>query len=348
MEMEFIHRQEELEHAELERALRLSLAAEEERIRAMVSDMKLGPDEDYNMPAVTSSVTTADSKGVDAKAAAKDTPYTPVETTPVVDEQAESKPARSSPKKTASLKPVAPSAQYANLSANAALFAEVKPLKSRESKPLSLPLPSLQQDLQDKKRQTEAVVLQGARQLETQRANEVALKQQLTGGVDGEELARRSRHLQEQRDLLIAKKKAEREEKVRVEERKRKEDNPTAASPSPSSKKNNPFLDAKQQDNSNSSSGEEEELAEMRRATMRMALARRLKLDLLESEEAKMNALQESQYQALDRKLQQVEQLREDNRKREHIMQKQMERQQDQIARNIELSAAQMARQRDL
>lgn len=40
MEMEIIHRQEELEHAELERALQLSLLAEEERLRDMLNDAK--------------------------------------------------------------------------------------------------------------------------------------------------------------------------------------------------------------------------------------------------------------------------------------------------------------------
>ena len=40
MEMELIHRQEELEHAELERALNLSLTIEEERIRSLFAEAK--------------------------------------------------------------------------------------------------------------------------------------------------------------------------------------------------------------------------------------------------------------------------------------------------------------------
>jgi len=40
MEMELIHRQEELEHAELERALSLSLVIEEDRLRELISDSK--------------------------------------------------------------------------------------------------------------------------------------------------------------------------------------------------------------------------------------------------------------------------------------------------------------------
>lgn len=41
MEMELIHRQEELEHAELERALSLSLVIEEDRLRELISDSKV-------------------------------------------------------------------------------------------------------------------------------------------------------------------------------------------------------------------------------------------------------------------------------------------------------------------
>jgi hypothetical protein len=52
MEMELIHRQEELEHAELERALMLSLVAEEERLRAMMMEAKLAESEVTASPAV--------------------------------------------------------------------------------------------------------------------------------------------------------------------------------------------------------------------------------------------------------------------------------------------------------
>jgi hypothetical protein len=43
MEMELIHRQEELEHADLERALQMSLMVEEERLHDLMSS---GPDDD--------------------------------------------------------------------------------------------------------------------------------------------------------------------------------------------------------------------------------------------------------------------------------------------------------------
>jgi len=75
---------------------------------------------------------------------------------------------------------------------------------------------------------------------------------------------------------------------------------------------------------------------------MRNALARRMKMDLIEREEAKISQLQEDQFSELDQRLKQVEQLREDNRKREYMMNKQVERQQAQIARNVRLSAAEL------
>ena len=52
MEMEFLHRQEELEHLELERALTLSMAAEEERLRALTAEAKQADfDEEFNFDA---------------------------------------------------------------------------------------------------------------------------------------------------------------------------------------------------------------------------------------------------------------------------------------------------------
>ncbi len=84
------------------------------------------------------------------------------------------------------------------------------------------------------------------------------------------------------------------------------------------------------------------QVAETRRANMRNALARRMKMDLIEGEEAKISQLQEDQFSELDQRLKQVEQLREDNRKREYMLNKQVERQQAQIARNVRISAAEL------
>eukprot|EP01040_Poterioochromonas_malhamensis_P010372 gene10372-11287_t len=334
MEMELIHRQEELEHAELERALLLSLIAEEERLQAMMIDAKTGPDD------VTATADRKESNDEVADSKASEKPSAK-DTAPVTSE------AKRTPKKlpTSSSTP----------SSLPDSFADIKPLKLKSD---LKPLPSIKatssqatselvQDLLEKKKVTEQTIKKGLEQLQGQRKNEEELKQKL---LEPAEIERRERHMKEQRDLLIAKKKAERERKVQAEEERKRKLAAGETVDSDEKGSGSPKRFTSLADDSKGSAGvypSNDDIAEMRRATMRMALARRLKMDLLESEEAKRNEVQESQFAELDKKLQQVEQLREDNRKREYILSKQIERQQDQIARNIEISAVMMSRQRD-
>jgi len=191
-------------------------------------------------------------------------------------------------------------------------------------------------------------------QLQDQRRQEDAVRSQVAAqpGIDAEEVDRRARHMRQQRELLIAKKKAERDEKVRLEEeRKAKEvaaDGGAAAVLEDSRIRVEQGLNYLSPGKGGMGGDEKglgpsaDEIAEMRRATMRAALARRMKMDLIDAEDAKISQMQESQFSELDKKLKQVEQLREDNRKREFLMNKQLERQQAQIARNVRLSAAEM------
>ena len=83
---------------------------------------------------------------------------------------------------------------------------------------------------------------------------------------------------------------------------------------------------------------------------MRMALARRLKHTIAEDSAKALDDSQDGQQghngstlQHLEKIEQKVDQLREDNRKREYILNKQLERQQAQIARNVRMSAANLA-----
>ena len=227
----------------------------------------------------------------------------------------------------------------------------------RELKPLSSkPLPSISggagsmQSLNEKKKAAEEALRRGQEQLAEQRRQEEALKNKVisSGGLDAAEVERRAQHMRQQRELLIAKKKAARDEKVREEEER------TAKRMSSDQEVLAESLErverGKAQMGANAGVGKDdkasqqaaEEMAEMRRATMRSALARRMKMDLLDKEEAKISQLQEDQFSELDQRLKKVEQLREDNRKREYMMNKQMERQQAQIARNVRLSAAEL------
>jgi hypothetical protein len=346
MEMELIHRQAELEHAELERALMLSLLAEEERLRAMMIDAKSsGGDGEDGYAASDAKTTPAESKSEEKSSSAKGVSSS----TTGERERGGGNEAKKTPiKKMPSVAPLPDN------------LADIKPLKLKSE---LKPLPSIKgtggsennnemtvADLMEKKKLTEAVVKRSNEQLVGQRKNEEELRSKLNQ-MDPAEIERRERHMKEQRDLLVAKKKAEREAKVAVEEeRKRKAAAGETLSDEKESGNNNnrKKAGAAMFDSKNSGTAEaeeeEEEVAEMRRTAMRMALARRLKLDLLESEEAKRSEIQENQFTQLDKKLQQVEQLREDNRKREYILNKQLERQQEQIARNIELSAAALNR----
>jgi hypothetical protein len=237
---------------------------------------------------------------------------------------------------------------------------DIKPLRGLRNDHLR-PLPSIKgssggdmeessnnrlaQELSEKKRATEEAIRRSKEQLAGQRRNEEDLRRELNG-IDPEEVERRSRHMREQRELLLAKKKMERENKVAVEEeRRRKQED---GEPKREVDKSLLFgADTGDSKGSGGSSGNTVDVAEMRRSTMRMALARRLKTDLSNSEEAKIAQLQETQFAELDQKLQLVEQLREDSRKKEYLLNKQLERQKEQIARNVELSAAALARQRD-
>jgi hypothetical protein len=54
---------------------------------------------------------------------------------------------------------------------------------------------------------------------------------------------------------------------------------------------------------------------------MRNALARRMKIGLIESEEARISNMQKAQFSELETKLKQVEQLRLDSRLRDQAMQ---------------------------
>jgi hypothetical protein len=225
------------------------------------------------------------------------------------------------------------------------------PLRPLGSKPLpsiigSTPLPALSLSaLSEKKKQSEEALKRSQEQLAEQRRHEEALRSKVNAGADQAEIERRAQHMQQQRERLIAQKKAQREEKVRAEEDRKARKGPAATAADEAmlqdsvdrvSRGVHGASDCK------SSTEDAEADAENRRAILRNALARRMKMELMETEEAKISQLQENQFSELDQKLKQVEQLREDNRKREFMMSKQMERQQAQIARNIKMSAAEL------
>jgi len=86
-----------------------------------------------------------------------------------------------------------------------------------------------QEELDEKKRSAEEALRRNQEQLTLQRKKEEDLRKQING-IDPVEAERRAKHMREQRDMLLQKKKEERERKVKIEsERKAKADAELAA-----------------------------------------------------------------------------------------------------------------------
>lgn len=158
--------------------------------------------------------------------------------------------------------------------------------------------------------------------------------------LDVDEAQRRAQHMQRQRELLLEKKKAERDEMVRLEAEAKLKRDAKGGDKSEGEAPSAATLAAMSAAASNGDAKMTASEEEARRNALRQALARRLKMDVTADQEAKAAAQQEAQFAALDKRLQQVEALREENRRKEIAMQRAVERQKEQIARNIELSAA--------
>lgn len=353
MEMELIHRQEELEHAELERALNISLTIEEERIRALLAEAKECASDllSLSLEESTPPADRSDRKQADPSEEKTSQPLNnnnnnltnreDDKLSKPVDDNSESKSSSSSrrPKET---KPVVSSST---------VLADLKPLKLRgEMKPLpsisALPaIGKLSDDLEDKKRSAEEAIRRNQEQLQQQRKQEEAIRKQISG-IDPEEAERRAKHLSQQRDLLIQKKKQERDVKVRQEEERKAKSRSDSSQVSEAVQK---IQTDKDKERDQDSKGREEELAEIRRTTMRLALARRMKSNISDGlkQDEENNYNNNNSFLELEKMEQTMEQLREDNRKRDYILTKQLEKQQAQIARNIRQSAAELSKQND-
>lgn len=323
LELEMIHKQEELEQLELEQALSMSLAAEQERLRRARIDVKNTPDDEE-----------AEEQGQGHQSESKSS-HSGSSTDS--SKQFESKQFESKQHATkAKLRP------SENLSGEQHTYADPKPLKlgggfgspmkalpsiSKAQKQESLT--EMSKSYNEKKKKAEIAFSKNSQQL-----NEKKLQQEeLTKGVTlaEEEAQKRAEYMREQRDKLVAAKKKEREAKVQAENQRLgrslevesdKEDSKVSDSA--------PVKSAKQQ--------EQEE----QRAAMRAALARRMKQSLVESEEARLCEQYDSQYSALDSKLLEVERLRTENQMRENMLSENLRRQQAAIARNVQRSAAQL------
>ena len=186
-------------------------------------------------------------------------------------------------------------------------FAPPKPLQGRHLGFNTLTaLPSITSGadaLENKKREAEDEIRQGQDQLSEQRKQEDVLRK-LLGHANQEEAEERRKHMAEQRDKILSLKKEERRKKVVAEDELQVKsiDPPRGVL----RLKTQDEEKSSAQDNNIGSKKNADSMDEKKRSAMRLALARRMKLDLIEGEENKLALLQENQFADLDRKLQQV------------------------------------------
>ena len=187
--------------------------------------------------------------------------------------------------------------------------------------------------MREKRRIAEAAYHRNQEILRERRKQEREIQHQ--AGVTPEDVQRREQQLKEQRDRIIAKKNKERKQRLGEKHKQAKQDTQlltqdTAAGQS---------ICSKQVSDERPPSDLEE-----RRSMMRLALTRRMKKELLESEEERLRKLQSEQFTELDHKLRLVEQLRDENRAKEMQLADAIEAQQTQRFKNIQLSAAQLTK----
>lgn len=168
------------------------------------------------------------------------------------------------------------------------------------------PLPSigdLQKQMNRRRQEAEEAFRRNQDSLTAQKNKEVELAK--AAGVTEEDTVRRAEYLKAQRDKIIAKKKAEREAKAKAYSAENPSSEVRAAPEGLTLKNPHGFgggegaAEGKEEDEADAGG----DGAEGRRNAMRIALARRMKQDLLINEEQRLQQIQEEQYSELDRQL---------------------------------------------
>lgn len=150
----------------------------------------------------------------------------------------------------------------------------------------------------------------------------------------------RARYMKEQREKLLALKKAERDRKVQQEdERKRKTGAEDKVSRSEMDSSVARFIESQKSNAQGATSAESEvEEAERKRAQLRRALALHMKQDLYDSEETRLQAEEDMHFSDVDKKLRKIEQLQQTNQQRSAIMNEQLRQQQANLAKKTAAS----------
>ncbi|CBN77193.1 conserved unknown protein [Ectocarpus siliculosus] len=207
----------------------------------------------------------------------------------------------------------------------------------------------------ERRREARAASEKARKFLEERRQAQKALKAQ--SEVSEEDSAQRERHLKNMRDRIVSAKRAGREEeasKAASDSAAAAERGERAALPRTGgiSTSSSPASGAAAQGSGRradgggdaaiivNGEGVEEDFADEQRRMMRVALARHMKRELLESEQERLTKVQADQLADLNGKLRLVEKLRNENSEREAEIAAALRQQQRQRARNVATSAA--------
>jgi len=373
-EMELRHKQDEIEQLELEQALALSLAVEEERLQALMSaelaaeqekeedardralmEEKIPEKEDIapkrSIVADAKNVSEEnefDVKGISSKDEPRDVTGSASAMARDMKQEADDYEKELLKKKKAPSKEKNESASSSFGSPKPLKIGSLgfKPLPDISKKPLGA-IPSLSreiEELEDRKKKTQETFRRNKDMLDEQRAAEETMRKKLseaeteTSAVD--ESALRARHMKEQRERILAAKKRERQAKVQEEDARKSKGAEDELAQKAMEQAKKRMEKEKSAAGSPDAKGESDPVVERRRAAMRMALARRMKMDLVESEEQKFTKMQEDHFADLDKKLAQAEENRLESRRREMSERHAMMQKQREIAKNVQKSAA--------
>ncbi|KAL3658801.1 hypothetical protein V7S43_016169 [Phytophthora oleae] len=197
------------------------------------------------------------------------------------------------------------------LASVAAKVAEDKHASSADTRQLSPA--EVQQQIRESKKKAEEICKKNKESLEENRSKQREWQQ--AAEISEVELKRREEYLKKQRDRIIEKKKREREAQLKEYQQEQK-----ATAPEPPAQ-----MVEKLQSNTSEEAKKSEE--EERRNALRIALARRMKQDLLESvnsaasDPSRSGSFKVHQVVELDDKLQRVEDLRRQSQERESKVQ---------------------------
>lgn len=307
MEMELLNKQRELEQAELEQAMALSLLIEEEKLRLLYEEAKSLEDAvdslEYHLTSAKAEMAAAfDEKcsnlimeSTDSKC---ETKYTPTANVTTGSDNSMTKKSD-----LASIAPPKPLKLKSNILGS-------KPLPSIRAAPLSpivsrdVNLTALTEELEDKKKQVEETIRASQEDIALHRKEEENLRKKIDTNPDAAEL--RAQYMREQRDKLIALKKAEREKVIANSD----SDSKSSGIQSPLSAPSNNRAGENKEDSKDELSDSKEtqglsaEEVERKRSLMAVALARRMKLDLIEKQETK--PMKSNAISDLDSKLKEV------------------------------------------